>query len=212
MTVSVTPELAAALAAALAAEPPAEADALDGRRRRAERGRQNVIASALELVNSGVEAPTIAEIAAHSDVSERTIFRYFPDREALFTAMATAVIPRVSPFLSIDVPDGATLEQRAATLTELRLEFVRFSGPFARSVERLSPHSNVASSILELRRTRLHEQVIAWLSPELTEDDTERLAIIDTLLTHQSIGQLIDAVGEERNRLALVDTMVRLAR
>lgn len=212
MTVSVNPDLVDALAAALSSGPQAEADPIDGRRMRAERGRQNVVASALEVINSGIEAPTIAEIAAHSGVSERTIFRYFPDREALFTAIALAVVPRIAAFLTLEVPTDAPLEQRASTLTDLRLEFVRVSGPLARSVERLSPQSNVAASILELRRTILHRQVIEWLSPELSADDVERLAVIDTLLTHQSVGQLIDTLGTDGARRALVEAIVRVAR
>src|SRR5690242_15042648 len=86
-----TDALIAALQVRGAAEP-----VIDGRRLRAERGRAAVVAATLELVDGGNPVPTFADIAEVSGVSERTIFRYFPDREALFGAVATEVFPRIA--------------------------------------------------------------------------------------------------------------------
>ncbi|NCY16711.1 MAG: TetR/AcrR family transcriptional regulator [Actinobacteria bacterium] len=122
-----------------------EVDEVDGRRLRAERGRSAVLNAALELVDSGNPAPTIAEIAEASGVSERTIFRYFPDRDALFSALVFEVIPRIARYLSFDRPDGA-LAERVERLVSQRCEFVRVAGPFARSVETLSPACATRSS------------------------------------------------------------------
>ena len=205
-------ELASALELALrngadaAAE---ESDELDGRKLRAERGRSAVLSAALDLVNSGNPAPTIAEIAEASGVSERTIFRYFPDREALFSALVFEVIPLISEYLSFERPNGA-LAHRVETLVAQRCAFVRVAGPFARSVETLSPHSPVAAMMLQLRRTRLRDQVVVWLGPELSADDSERIAVVDALLSRSVIEPLVADLGTEGAVRSLTDSLVRI--
>ena len=72
-----------------------------------------MVAATLELVDAGNPVPTFADIAEASGVSERTIFRYFPDRDALFGAVATEVFPRIAHCLVITPPDG-DLPTRAA--------------------------------------------------------------------------------------------------
>ncbi|MBU6330182.1 MAG: TetR/AcrR family transcriptional regulator [Acidobacteria bacterium] len=204
-------DLASALELALvagASSPSGEADGVDGRRLRAERGRSAVLAAALDLVDSGNPAPTIAEIAASSGISERTIFRYFPDRDALFIALVFEVIPRIAALLSFDRPSG-TLETRVRSLVAQRIEFVRVAGPLARSVETLSPHSPVAAMMLQLRRTRLRDQVVAWLGPELAADDTERITVIDALLSRPVIESLLADLDEATLR-ALTDSIIRI--
>ena len=186
-----------------------ETDEIDGRKLRAERGRSAVLGAALDLVNNGNPAPTIAEIAEASGVSERTIFRYFPDREALFAALVFEVIPLIARYLSFERPNG-TLVHRVERLVLQRCEFVRVAGPFARSVETLSPHSPVAAMMLELRRTRLRDQVIVWLGPELSADDSERIAVLDALLSRAVIEMLVADLGPEGAIRSLTDSIVRV--
>ena len=108
-----------------------ESDEIDGRKLRAERGRSAVLGAALDLVNAGNPAPTIAEIAEASGVSERTIFRYFPDREALFSSLVFEVVPLIAEYLSFERPSGP-LADRVKKLVTQRCGFVRVAGPFAR--------------------------------------------------------------------------------
>jgi AcrR family transcriptional regulator len=205
-------ELASALEFALRSgtgAPPYESDELDGRKLRAERGRSAVLSAALELVNAGNPAPTIAEIAEASGVSERTIFRYFPDREALFSALVFEVVPLISKYLSFERPSG-TLAERVEKLVTQRCGFVRVAGPFSRSVEMLSPHSPVAAVMLQLRRTRLHDQAVVWLGPELSADDTERIAVLDALLSRSVIETLVADLGSEGATRSLTDSIIRI--
>ncbi len=188
---------------------PTEPAELDGRKLRAERGRSAVLNAAIDLVNAGNPEPTIAEIALASGVSERTIFRYFPDREALFSALVFEIVPRIAKFLSFDRPKGP-LSERASALVAQRCGFVRVAGPFARSVETLSPHSAVAAMMLQLRRTRLRDQIIVWLGPELSADDTDRIAVLDALLSRSVIEQLITELGSEDAIRALSDSITRI--
>lgn len=188
-----------------------ESDEIDGRKLRAERGRSAVLGAALDLVNAGNPAPTIAEIAEASGVSERTIFRYFPDREALFSSLVFEVIPLIAEYLSFDRPSG-TLADRVEKLVTQRCGFVRVAGPFARSVETLSPHSPVAAMMLQLRRTRLRDQVVVWLGPELSADDSQRIAILDALLSRSVIEQLVADLGTDGAIRSLTDSIIRIVR
>jgi TetR/AcrR family transcriptional regulator, regulator of autoinduction and epiphytic fitness len=71
----------------------------DGRTVRAERTRQALVDSLLGLLEEGQRTPTAAAIAARAGVSERSVFQHFPDREALFEAVAREQYDRVVPTL-----------------------------------------------------------------------------------------------------------------
>jgi AcrR family transcriptional regulator len=205
-------DLESALEQALRTGPGAtveDTDEVDGRRLRAERGRSAVLSAALDLVDSGNPAPTIAEIAEASGVSERTIFRYFPDRDALFSALVFEVIPRIAEYLSFERPEGA-LAERVERLVAQRCDFVRVAGPFARSVETLSPHSPVAAMMLQLRRTRLRDQIVVWLGPELPADDAGRIAVLDAMLSNPVIEHLVADLGSEGAVRAIADSIIRI--
>jgi TetR/AcrR family transcriptional regulator, regulator of autoinduction and epiphytic fitness len=78
----------------------------DGRTVRAERTRQGLVDSLLALLDEGQVRPTATEIAERAGVSERSVFQHFPDREALFEAVAREQYERIMPTL---VPIDTTL-------------------------------------------------------------------------------------------------------
>jgi TetR/AcrR family transcriptional regulator of autoinduction and epiphytic fitness len=73
---------------------------VDGRTARAERTRQALVEALLGLLDAGNPRPTAAEIAERAGVSERSLFQHFPDREALFEAVARQQYERVMPTLA----------------------------------------------------------------------------------------------------------------
>jgi TetR/AcrR family transcriptional regulator, regulator of autoinduction and epiphytic fitness len=62
--------------------------AKDGRTVRAERTRQALVDALFALLEDGELRPTAERIAERAGVSERSVFQHFPDREALFEAVA----------------------------------------------------------------------------------------------------------------------------
>jgi AcrR family transcriptional regulator len=199
-----TDDLISALQARGAAEP-----VIDGRRLRAERGRAAVVAATLHLVDRGNPVPTFADIAEASGVSERTIFRYFPDREALFGAVATEVYPRISHCLTVE-PVAGDLPTRARTLVALRLELADHTAAFARSVDRLAPTSKLGAALLALRNDRLLEQIASWFAPELGADRAGTAATVDVLLGNDSITHLRELLGTADVEDELTEAIVRL--
>jgi len=202
-----TDDLIDALAARGMAEP-----VIDGRRLRAERGRAAVVAATLELVDRGA-VPTFGEIARRSGVSERTIFRYFPDREALLGAVVAEVYPGIAHCLALDAPDG-DLAERAGRLVALRLDLAERTAGLARSVERLAPTSHLAATVVSLRNDRLHDQVARWFRPELDcldpDDATAAAAVLDVLLAGPGVQRLQEVLGRDRAAQELVATVARL--
>jgi TetR/AcrR family transcriptional regulator, regulator of autoinduction and epiphytic fitness len=94
----------------------------DGRTVRAERTRQALVDSLLGLLDEGQRAPTAATVAARAGVSERSVFQHFPDREALFEAVAREQYERVVPTLRpIDssLPLSERIDQFAAQRARL---------------------------------------------------------------------------------------------
>jgi AcrR family transcriptional regulator len=63
----------------------------DGRRRRRETNRNRVVEATAKLIREGNPTPTAGDVAEQAEVSERSIFRYFDDVDALLQA---AMSPR----------------------------------------------------------------------------------------------------------------------
>lgn len=195
-------------AAALESRGASTADILDGRRLRTERGRTLVIETTLAMVNAG-HIPTNAEIAATCGISERTIFRYFPDRDALMLALGAEVYPRIAHCLDLDPPAGDLLA-RVTTLVRLRIELVVVARPFSRAIELTARKSPLAATFLDLRRERMRAQLREWFAPELVGRQPSDVGILDMLLSSESIGQQREQFNDEELADALVAAIMTL--
>jgi TetR/AcrR family transcriptional regulator, regulator of autoinduction and epiphytic fitness len=91
----------------------------DGRTVRAERTRQSLVDSLVALLDEGHLKPTAAQIAERAGVSERSVFQHFPDREALFEAVARQQYERVMPMLR-PVDSSLPLDERIDQLVQQR--------------------------------------------------------------------------------------------
>lgn len=167
----------------------------DGRRMRAERGRAAVLNAAYELVNGG-DYPTIATIAERAGVSERTVFRYYPDREALLAGLAGELIPLIAPHLSNEFEPG-DLDSRLRQLVRRRIDLVRIGGAFASAVDLTSRSSDLAADLRSLRLEAMRDQVRAFLSPECTGRNAVVLPAIQALLDYPSVTSLLRELPED---------------
>ena len=104
----------------------------DGRTVRAERTRQALVDSLLGLLDEGHVRPTAAQIAARAGVSERSVFQHFPDREALFEAVARQQYERIVPTLrpiDTSLPLPERIEQFAGQRAHLYERIGGVRGP-----------------------------------------------------------------------------------
>lgn len=165
----------------------------DGRRMRTERGRAAVVQALLTLVNEGSH-PTVADIARLSGVSERTVFRYLPDREAMYIATAVEIFPKIAHCITLH-PPGADLDVRLRELITLRTEITQVGGKFAEWVESTDKPSVAQSTIIAMRGEQLQTQIVAFLSPEISGENEVLIPVINALLMHRPIASLLEKMS-----------------
>jgi TetR/AcrR family transcriptional regulator of autoinduction and epiphytic fitness len=172
----------------------------DGRTVRAERTRQALVEALLGLLDGGELSPTAAEIASRAGVSERSLFQHFPDREALFEAVAREQYERVMPTLR-PVDASLPLEERIDQFTRQRARLYERIGGVRRAallIEHESPA--VAGRLTAARRAKAAEveRVFRGELEAIPPDDREplRAALVavcawsawESWRTHQRLG------------------------
>ena len=78
----------------------------DGRKRRSERSREQIIEAMFELVSGGELDPGAARIAEVANVSLRTVFRHFEEVDGLYLEMNRRVKAEVMPI--VEAPFSST--------------------------------------------------------------------------------------------------------
>jgi TetR/AcrR family transcriptional regulator, regulator of autoinduction and epiphytic fitness len=172
----------------------------DGRTVRAERTRQALVGALLGLLDAGELRPTAAAIAERAGVSERSLFQHFPDREALFEAVARQQYERVMPTLR-PVDASLPLGERIDEFTRQRARLYELIGGVRRAallIEHESPA--VAGWLTTARRAKAAEaeRVFRRELEAIPADEREplRAALValcswpawDSWRTHQRLG------------------------
>jgi TetR/AcrR family transcriptional regulator of autoinduction and epiphytic fitness len=171
----------------------------DGRTVRAERTRQALVEALIGLLDEGTLAPTAAAIAARAGVSERSVFQHFPDREALFEAVAREQYGRVVPTL-IPIDASIPFDERVAQFAEQRAHLYELVGGVRRAALLIEHESSaVAGWLTTARRAKAAEVERVFLREldALPPDDREpvRAALValcswscwDAWRTHQRL-------------------------
>src|SRR3954447_21192752 len=104
----------------------------DGRTARAQRTRQAVVDSLLELVREGDLRPTAPRIAARAGVSLRSVFQHFADREALFLAAAERQEHEILEMVQ-RLPADGTLDERVEAFVVQRCRVLEAVSPVRRA-------------------------------------------------------------------------------
>lgn len=142
-------------------------DALAARSRVAAHTHAELLDAALELLIEG-QTPTMRSVAARAGVGERTIYRYFENREVLDRAITDHMSPKLSVPLCASVGE---LEQYVAAL------FETFERHGALTVATLT--SQWSQRYLSVSRTanlRALEALLAAGFPEAPDGDVEAAA------------------------------------
>src|SRR3954451_16164401 len=126
--------------------------AVDWRNLRAERTRTALASAYLDLLTEGDLRPTAERIAERAGVSPRSVFKHFPDREALFAAASETQEARVRELMG-DLPDpSAPLDERIDAFVDQRARFHEFVSPVRRSALLAEPFSPVIAEKLKMAR------------------------------------------------------------
>ncbi len=134
--------------------PPSADDTVDGRRRRSERSRAQIIEALFALIREGDMNPSAARVAERAAVGQRTVFRLFEDMDSLFGEMAeqiqSEIMPIVlAPYTATDWKDRlAELVRRRADVYE-RIFPIRVSANLRRFQSRFLMDEYRRNVILE---------------------------------------------------------------
>jgi AcrR family transcriptional regulator len=167
--------------------------------------------TAMELIRQQGRVPSIAEVAVRSNVSRATIYRYFPSRSALVTAVVGASLGPVRAFASNE-PDG-----RARVHELFAQTFPRFSEsePQMRAAAQLALEQWALerAGLLDEEpyrrghRVRILEHALAPFAPTLPPAVHERLhralSVVYGIEPYMVLKDIWDVPDREVERIAL---------
>jgi TetR/AcrR family transcriptional regulator, regulator of autoinduction and epiphytic fitness len=189
--------------------------AKDGRTVRAERTRQALVDALFALLDEGELRPTAERIAKRAGVSERSVFQHFPDREALFEAVARQQYERVFSRLEPVDPSRPLAERIDAFLVQ-RSRLLEESSSLRQAAILLEHDSEVVAGWLESWRRAAATEVERVFSPELEGRERGDRALLLGALVSAASGptwegyRLHQRMSAERARAAMRRTLAAL--
>src|SRR6478672_5513415 len=127
---------------------------VDRRRLRTERGRELVVTALLQFFDEGESQPGAARIAARAGVSERSVFRYFDDLDALAAEAVERQTARTRELFAPPSADGA-LDRRIRALAEQRMTIHDRVAVVAAAGRRIEARAPSVAEAFALRRRLL---------------------------------------------------------
>jgi len=181
-----------------ATEPQSDDDAIgdskvDGRRERSADSRRRILAAMVELIESGLPAPTAESVAARAGVSLRTVFRHFEEMENLHLEIAALVFERVRPIL--DKPFA--VRQWPDVLHEAiarRAEFFEILSPFKTAID-VYRHRSRAIAAQHRRISVMSRDLLGASLPPAIVADREAFELLNLLLSIETWQRLRDQQG-----------------
>jgi TetR/AcrR family transcriptional regulator of autoinduction and epiphytic fitness len=149
--------------------------AVDGRTRRRARNVDVVVDAMLGLLGEGRGWPSASEVAARAGLSERSVYRYFDDLDALARAAVETQTLRANHLFD-PLPDDGDLDTRIDRLVEHRVALYGEVGPIVHAARlRAALHAAIATGLAR-RREQLRAQLEALFAGELAAagDDAAR--------------------------------------
>jgi TetR/AcrR family transcriptional regulator of autoinduction and epiphytic fitness len=142
--------------------------------RRATRGRwvreqihEKIVAACIELVRSGIPAPTARETADRAGVSLRAVFNHFPDLGALRREAFDRVQAQSSALLSEEIPDHCSAARRLKLFIEKHARRLEFVAPFHRTAAMVESVDRQVAETMRKARTAAARDLERCLQPAL---------------------------------------------
>jgi AcrR family transcriptional regulator len=166
----------------------------DGRRARRDRNKYAVVDAYLDLVRAGNSRPSIADVAEHSGVSHRSVFRYFADKDELARTAIERQQAVARPVAMLTVGPGAPLDERIEKFVDRRLELYEVIAPVARLSRSLVSIQPLIAAELTSTRQQLRGQIEHLFRAELEalgDDGPDALAAVDVVCSFESVELLL---------------------
>jgi AcrR family transcriptional regulator len=189
---------------------------IDGRTARRDRNRDAVMDAVIELFTEGHVPPSAPEVAARSDVSLRSVYRYFDDHDDLITTAIGRHVERNEPLFELDTDSSGPLMTRIERLVDARLALYSVVADTVRVAIVRSGDIPVIGEQLAARRKLLRTQTATLFATELASLDAPAaeavLASVDALTQFEAPEHLrtIGRMSMDAIRSALVISLSRL--
>jgi len=144
----------------------------------AARTREKIEQAAASLIQSthNPEAITFKAVATRAGVTEMTVYRHFPSREALLQGLWRQLNAQMSALVSMPTSIGQLLEQHDALFTG----FDKLAPQIVASLT--TPQGREMRAALNDRRRRAFRAMVAEAAPGLKPDERTRAAAVLQLL------------------------------
>jgi len=165
----------------------------DGRRERSADSRRRILASMVELIESGLAAPTAELIAAKANVSLRTVFRHFEEMENLYLEIAELVFDKFKPYLETPILIR-TWPEVLDQIIERRATFFEEIAPYKTAIDAYRHRSSAISG--QHRRIALmsRDMLITTLPPAVIAD-ADAFELLNLLFSIETWQRLRDQQG-----------------
>jgi AcrR family transcriptional regulator len=162
------------------------------RERKKQRTRELIASTGLELfARRGYQATTVAEIAAAAEVSERTVFTYFPTKEHILFSDHAAFRDRLAAALQHRAPAASALD----TLRDFVVENLSAIDESSRVRWEIVSNDEHLLGLQRARQVELGDVIAAAVADELDRhDDDFRLQLVTA-----TVIAAVTAVVEHRN-------------
>jgi AcrR family transcriptional regulator len=185
----------------------------DGRRRRSAASKQKIVEAMLELVRSGVTAPSADVVAERAGVGRRTVFRLFNDMDSIYHEMHMVMRQRVAVVLQIPVR-GETPAARLAALIDRRVRFFEEVLPVAVAAAVHRPYSAFLQADHAAIAAELRGILAAHLEADVQADPVDMEALDAVLCIEmwrrlridQKLAAPLAAAVLKRTALAVLET------
>lgn len=151
-----------------------DAELVDGRAARRDRGKEAVLDAVIELFTEGDLNPSPERVAERSDRSLSSVYRYFEDRDDLLRSAIERKIGEVAPLLALHAIGEGPLDERVEALVTSRLLLHQAIAPTARASRARAATSDIFRDRVDRTRRELGEQVERQFAAELDTMDADR--------------------------------------
>ena len=190
-------------------------DEADGRVARRERNSDAVVDAIMVLIQSGETRPSMAEVARLAGVSERSIFRHFDTREALFGAVIERQLEVITGLLH-EIPSTGPLSARVDAFVAERARLYEEITPMRRATVHFVEVSELVANQMADTRVWLRDELEQVFERELAKrppsDRRDLVAAVDMATSWEAWNLLrtVEGCSVPRARRVLARVMNRL--
>ncbi len=132
-----------------------------------EQARESILGAYIDLIRSGIPAPTARETAVQAGLSLRAIFNHFSDLRALRLAAFNRMQAQSSQFFSEEIPDRGSAAERLEHFVQRHMRRLEYVTPFHRTAAMVEAIDPDVAHAMERARKAARRNLEKILGPAL---------------------------------------------